>query len=473
MLRKSCLFSLAALLGACAAVPDVPAPAALRTPAALPTAEALAGVPTAAGWPAEAWWHGYGDPQLDALIAEGLAGNPDVTAAAARLAEADAIARQSRAALLPSLAGNASVGGQVLSKNQGFPPQFVPSGVLESANINLFGGIDLDLWGRNRAALRAARGEAAAAAVEAAQARLLVASGIVVAYADFAAGLERETVARRSVEIRAATARLTRERVAIGLDNEGAVAQADSRLAQARSDLEGASQAVRLTRHRLAALLGAGPDRGLTIAAPALRPLPAGVPAGAGVGLAARRPDLIAARLRAEAAAARVQSARAAFYPDIRLSAVVGQQSLGFDKLLEGSSFYTQFGPALSLPIFQGGLLSARYRGARAGQDAAIAQYDATLIGALREVADAATNMSAVDRQLAEARAALREAQRAREIAALRYGGGLASQLPVLTADDSVVLTERAVADLAAQRLVADVALVRALGGGFRTDGAK
>ena len=461
-----------AALASCAA-PQLPPPAALRTPEALASATSLAsaaGAPARA-WPAENWWQGWGDTQLDALVAEALAASPDAAMARARLAAADALAVQARAALLPSLVANGTLGGQQLSKNLGIPPQFVPPGIRQFGQLNVQTGFDFDLWGRNRALLQASRGAALAAAVDAAQARLLVASNVAAAYADLAAGLERVALAERAGQIRQTTLDLTRQRVAAGLDNQGATAQAQSRLASARVDLDAAGQAVLITRHRLAALLGAGPDRGLTIAPPKLAVLPPGLPVDAGISLAARRPDVIAARLRAEAEAQRVKAAKAAFLPDLRLSAVVGQQSLGFDKLLQGNSFYTQFGPALSLPIFQGGALKGQYRGARANQDTAIAQYDATLVQALREVADAATSITALDRQLLDAKAAVAAASEARRIALLRYDGGLSSQLPVLTADDTVVASERSLTELQAQRRLADVTLVRALGGGFREGG--
>lgn len=454
-------------LAACAVPPRLgPAPG-LANPAALASAQSLAGQPPR-DWPAADWWQAWGDPQLPALIAEALAGNPDMALAASRLAAADAAARQSRAGLLPGLTGNASAGGQQLSRNLGIPPQFVPPGVLESGLVNLQAGWNFDLWGQGRAALRAARREADAVAVEQAQARLLLAASVAAAYADLAAALDREGVTRAALAIRQQTLDLTAGRVAAGLDNDGARAQAASRLALARADASAAAQAVRVARHRLALLLGAGPDRGLAIAAPAIRPLPPGLPDGVGVDLVARRPDIVAARLRAEAAGARESAARRAFLPNLSLNATVGQQSLGFSNLASANSFYAQFGPALSLPILDGGRRAAEARGARAARLAAAASHDAAILRALNEVADAAGAVLALGEQQDAAAAALREAEAARRVAALRYQAGLSNQLAVLIADDAVVGARRALADVTAYRLAADVALVRALGGGFR-----
>ncbi|WP_197042320.1 TolC family protein, partial [Sandarakinorhabdus oryzae] len=238
-----------------------------------------------------------------------------------------------------------------------------------------------------RAQLRAARREADAVAVERSQARLLLAASVAAAYADFGAALDREAVARDALAIRRQTLELTANRVAAGLDNDGARAQAASRLALAEADAAAAGQQVQVARHRLALLLGAGPDRGLTIAPPTIKPLPPGLPDNVGIGLIARRPDIVAARLRAEGAGARELAAKRAFLPNLSLNATIGQQSLGFDKLLEGNSFYANFGPALSLPILDGGRRAAEARGARASRVAAVAAHDAALLRALNEVA--------------------------------------------------------------------------------------
>jgi NodT family efflux transporter outer membrane factor (OMF) lipoprotein len=256
--------------------------------------------------------------------------------------------------------------------------------------------------------------------------------------------------------------------VTAGLDNDGARAQAATRLELAQADLVAAAQQVKVARNRLALLIGAGPDRGLSIAAPGIKPLPPGLPETAAIGLIARRPDIVAARLRAEAAGAREQAAGRAFLPNLSLNATIGQQSFGFGNLFEGGSRYAQFGPALSLPILDGGRREADARGARANLALAVAAHDAALLRALNEVADAASAVTALGEQREAAARALAEAERARKVAALRYDAGLSNQLYVLTADDAVVTARRTLADVNSFRLAADVALVRALGGGFR-----
>jgi len=451
---------------ACAPVPRLGSAPVPRSAESLNSQQSLAG--TTADWPSDRWWSALGDPALDALIAEGLASSPDVAAAAARVRAADAIAEQAGAARGPSVAIDGSVGGTQQSQNLGIPPAFVPDGIQDTGRLSATFSFDFDLWGKNRAALRAARGEAAAAAVDAAQARLLLTTSITAAYADLAQYHAQRDVARDAVSARESVAKLTAQRVAIGLDTRGSQSAADTRVPQARADVLALDEAILLTQNRLAALVGAGPDRGRTIARPNIREVPVGIPANAGIDLVGRRPDLVAARLRAEAADQRIRVAKADFYPNLNLTALVGLQSLGLGTLIDSGSTYGNGGLAVSLPVLDAGRIQGRYRGARANYDEAVARYDATLVTALREVADAIVSRNAADTRLAEARRALTAAQDASTIAQLRYRAGLANQLNVLATADSLLAARRAVSDLEARRTTLDVALIRALGGGYR-----
>ena len=465
------IFTTTALLGLLAgcAAPDLGPKPVPTAPDSLASQASLAG-PVGA-WPTEGWWRTWGDPQLDALIAEGLAGSPDIAAAAARVRAAEALAQQAGAALLPRVGVDAGAGGVQQSKTMGIPPQFVPDGIQDTGHVAGSFAFDLDLWGKNRAALAAATSDAEAARVDAAQARLMLTTGIAAAYADLAGQYEALDVAKEALRVRGASARLSADRTRAGLDNRASASQAESRAASARGDIAALDEAIALTRHRLAALVGAGPDRGDAIARPALGAPEVGIPAGAGIALVGRRPDIVAARLRAEAAAKRIDVARADYYPNISLSALVGFQSLGLGNLFDSGSKYGNGGAAISLPIFEGGRIEGRYRGARATYDAAVATYDRTLLDALRDVADIVASRSATERQLADRRAALQSAADAANLAGLRYRAGLSNQLAQLTAEDSMVALSRAVADLEARERTLDIALIRALGGGYQAEG--
>jgi len=457
--------ALLSLLAGCAA-PDLgpkPVPAA---PESLASDASFAGA--AGAWPVEGWWQTWGDPQLGTLIAEGLAGSPDIAAAAARVRAAEALAQQAGAALLPRLGAEAGAGGVQQSKTMGIPPQFVPDGIQDTGHVAATFSFDLDLWGRNRAALAAATSEAEAARVDAAQARLMLTTGIAAAYADLAGQYEALDVAQEALRVRGASARLSADRTRAGLDNQASASQADSRAASARGDIAALEEAIALTRNRIAALVGAGPDRGRSIARPALAAPAVDLPAGAGIELIGRRPDIVAARLRAEAAAKRIDVARADYYPNISLSALIGFQSLGLGNLFDAGSKYGNGGAAISLPIFEGGRIEGRYRGARADYDAAVARYDGTLVAALRDVADIVASRGATARQLGERRAALAAAANAAKLSGLRYRAGLDNQLAQLTAEDSMVALSRSVAELEARQRALDIALIRALGGGYR-----
>ena len=197
---------------------------------------------------------------------------------------------------------------------------------------------------------------------------------------------------------------------------------------------------------------------------------PASFEASAAAVSASRRPTswrVVAARLRSEAAAKRIDVARADFYPNISLSALVGLQSLGLSNLFSAGSEYGNGAAAISLPIFDGGRLQGNYRGARAEYDTAVATYDRTLIGALRDVADIVASRAATTRQLVGRREALTAAAEASKLAGLRYRAGLSTQIVQLTAEDSMVALSRSVADLEARELALDIALIRALGGGY------
>jgi NodT family efflux transporter outer membrane factor (OMF) lipoprotein len=453
-------------LSACAAVPKLgPAPVA-APPSAYAAGTSLAGDVQAA-WPDIYWWHAYGDRQLDALIAEALSGNPDLAVAMARVRSADAYVEQAGAKQLPTLDASGSVGTSKQSYNNGIPAAFVPKGWNDTGRIEADLGFDLDLWGKNKASYAAARSDAEAARLDLAQSTLTLSTNIADAYADLARLFAERTVQVSALDIRQQTQRLTADRLAAGLDTQAELKQAQAAVPTASADLAATDEQIALTRNRLAALLGKGPDYGLTITAPVAANTPHLLPANVTTALIGRRPDVVAARTRVEAEASRIKVARADFYPSVKLSAIFGFQSLGLDVLLKQGSSFGSAGPAVSLPIFRGGELQGRYRAARASYDEAVATYDRTVTDAYHAVADAVVSRRALAGRLADACQALAFAQAAYGVARQRYEGGLSRFTDVLTAQDRALQTQRTVADLQARAFTLDVALVRALGGGF------
>jgi NodT family efflux transporter outer membrane factor (OMF) lipoprotein len=469
-LHTAVLVVVALFLAACA--PDLgPAPR-LQSVDALADQRSFAA--PAAAWPTDAWWKAYGDPQLDALETEALAGAPDIRIAQARLREAEASAQQAGASLWPKLTGSAALQPTEQSINETFPSapsafqKFLPLGWHNQAQFAADLDYQLDFLGKNRAALAAATSDADAAAVDVAAAELALSTSVASAYADLVRLAADRDTAQDAVRIRKETASLVGGRVKQGLENEGQLSQAEAEAASAQTDADQIDGAIAVTRNQIAALLGKGPDRGLNIATPAKPHVESlGLPPALGVDLVGRRPDIVAARLRAESVAARIDVARADFYPNIDITGYIGRQSLDVGDLLRHGSGIGQIGPALHLPIFNHGQIEGAYRGARADYDEAVATYDKTLTNALHEVADAVVDQKSLDWQLRDSRAALTQSENAYRIAKLRYQGGLSRYLDVLTAEDTLLAQRRAVADLEAQSFSQNVALVKALGGGF------
>jgi NodT family efflux transporter outer membrane factor (OMF) lipoprotein len=461
-------------LGACA--PSMKSLAPLADPSGLASEKSFAATP-AADWPSDHWWEAYGDSQLNTLIEEALKDGPSLKAAAARVQKAEAMRTSARGPLLPSVSAGGNTVSTEQSLNMGFPDEFksfLPQGWNGEANASLSAQYELDFFGKNRAAFAAATSQAQAARAEEAAARLQLSTAVALAYADLS-GLSADRAALESVvRLREDSASLVRQRAQQGLENEGVRSQADSEAAAARSDLAAIDAQIARTRNRIAALLGAGPDRALdmTVAAtPAIAAL--GLPANLGADLVGRRPDIVAARARAEANARRIQVARAAFYPNVSLTGLIGHQSLGLDLFGDKDSEYGAYGPAISLPIFQGGRLRGQYSGARADYEESVALYTDTLADALRDVADALADRRAADAELVQLQAALDAAENSYRIARLRYDGGLATYLDVLQVENSLVARRRAVSGLRSRAFSADVALVRALGGGYVADAPK
>ena len=261
---------------------------------------------------------------------------------------------------------------------------------------------------------------------------------------------------------------LTAQRYAAGLDSKVELKQAETALPQSRERIARLEEFIALDKNRLAALVGAGPDRGLDIHRPTAQFVAVGLPAKLPADLIGRRPDVVAQRLRVESAAANIDAAKAAFYPNISLSAFVGFQSIGLDKFIQSGSTIAGVGPALSLPVFEGGRLRANLSAKNADYDIAVDQYNETLVTALQEVADQLASIRALDVRRHESGLALASSQDAYDLAVLRYKEGLGNYLQVLIAETQVLVQKSLAADLDARGLELSVNLIRALGGGYQ-----
>lgn len=464
-----CSAGAALFLSACA--PDLGLKPEIEQPSALATANSFAS--EQGEWPADNWWQAYGDPELDHLIDQALQNSPTLKIAEARLRQSKAAAQEAGAALVPDVEFDGSVMDSKQSLSQGLPSQIssvMPHGWHSNTRVGTSFNFELDLYGKNRAALAAATSEEEAASVDVAEARLMLSTSVAATYAELVRLAADKSAAEDAVNIREKGAQLFRERAGQGLENNGAAAQAEAVAESARADVDVIDGQIGIVRNQIAALIGKGPDSGRDVPLPKARQVAApGLPTHLAADLIARRPDLIAARFRTEALASRIDVAHADFYPNIDLQGLVGFQSLDIGSLLQHSSLIGAVGPAVHLPIFDGGRIEGAYRGARAGYDEGVASYDQTLINALREVADAIVSQREVQAELVHARGALNQSEGAYRTADQRYRAGLAHYLDVLAAEDVLVLQRRRVADLEARALAQDVTLIRALGGGYHS----
>lgn len=420
-------------------------------------------------WPTVEWWKSYNDAQLNDLITEALKGTPDLATAQARLKLAQAQAEQAGATLLPTIAANASYASVRESYNNGIPTNAVQKGWNDSARGTLDFTYEIDFWGRNRATLAAATSNLQAAQADAAQAEVMLTTSIAAAYADLAQQFTDRDAAVEALKVRSQTSSLFAQRNANGLENVGSVKQAQALESNARGEIAALDESIGLTRNRIAALLGQGPDRGLSLAHPTVDLSHSfGLPSNLPMELLGHRPDVQAAKLRAESAAARIKAAKAGFYPNVNLNAYIGQQALGLQFIGKAGSTIGSIGPAINLPLFNRGELKGAYKSAAANYEEAVASYDSTLTHAFQDVADVAVSRRALDDRLGYAKQATADAEKAWSIAQQRYKAGLSNYLDVLTAEDTLITNRRSYASLQARAFTLDINLMRALGGGYQ-----
>jgi multidrug efflux system outer membrane protein len=422
-------------------------------------------------WPAERWWTGYRDPQLDRLVDAALAGNPSLAVAAARVRSAGALLDAERAAGGLQAGLETDINRQRYSANGFFP---APIGGSWYTDTTLQGriGYEVDWWGKHRAQVAAAIGEANAAQAQASQAQQALAAAVAQSYfrlqllwarADNLAAqtaIERALLADRNARIRQGLASVDAQR-GVELELGKLVEQAALLATQAGRE-----------REALRALVAAGPD-----AFALERRLPQGaqaaLPRRLGMELLARRPDLQAARWRVEAALGRAAAAEAAFYPDLNLSGAIGLNAVSLGKLLRGASRTFLAGAVLDLPLFDSGRLDAGLGIARAERDALLAEYNEAVLAAVRDVATEAAGLQGIERELAAHEGASRAGAQLAGSAEARLKRGLADRSAVLQAQLEVLRLRGTALQLQDAQLQTQVALVKALGGGYRAEAAQ
>ncbi|WP_294255631.1 efflux transporter outer membrane subunit [uncultured Comamonas sp.] len=415
------------------------------------------------------WWTGLGDARLNQLIDQALAGSPSLAASNARFEKAAALATASSTASDVRGTLSADVTRQRYTAN-GMIPAPIAGNIYNSGNLQAGLSWSPDFFGKHAAELQAALGQARAAKADSAAAASQLAAQVARSYIALARLIAQKEVAQRTLGQRQALLSLSEQRTRAGLDSQVELTQAQAGMPDAQTQIEMLGEQITLARRTIAVLCAQAPDAqdALSPRLSVLRIQP--VPQALGADLLGRRPDVVAARWRVEAATQGIASARADFYPDVNLTAFVGLNALGLDNLLQGSSRQMGITPALRLPIFDGKRLRAQLRGKQADLDTAIAQYNGAVLDAVKQAGDAIASVQSLQRQQQLQAESLSKAERAYDFAVQRYQAGLGSQITVLNTETQLINQRRLAVDLRARELDTRVALAAALGGGWSDD---
>ncbi len=418
------------------------------------------------------WWKQFGNPQLDSLVEEALKNNPNLAIARARLTRAQAVKEVADASLLPQVGAALDATHQRYTANGAVPPPLAGS-IRDSATLNFNLSWEIDFFGKNRAALDAALGAAQAADADVQSARVLLAAQVARGYFQIVRLNEQLALAERTLTQREQVLTLVRDRVNAGLDTRLELRQSEGTLPEARQQAEAYREQKALAINALTALVGnaafvsnATMQQQIDTAMFNSLKTPV-VPTLLPANLLAQRADINAARWRVEVANRDQANAKAQFYPNINLVAFAGLSSIGLNNFVDSGSQQWGVGPAIRLPIFEGGRLRANLSAKSADLDAAIESYNASVLDAVRDVADAVASSQSITRQQIQQRDAAQAAESAFDIATQRYKAGLGTYLQVLTAETGVIAQRRLEVDLAARAIDNRANLMRALGGGY------
>jgi multidrug efflux system outer membrane protein len=455
------------LLGAgcvgCAGLP------ARQPPAQLPSAVPLDGLAAAAGgaWPEAQWWKHYQDPVLDELIELGLGSSPTLATAHARYDSARQSVRIAGAAAGARVDASADMERQRLSDNGLIPPPLLGFHWYNQADLGLQASYTFDWWGKQRDAVEAAVDQAHAAEADHTAAALMLASSIADTYFGWQADQSRLALARERAGVVERERSIAAARVAADLDTVDDTKRSDLALAAVHEQIAALEGSAQLRLVALAGLVGRAPTE---LPQLQMKPLPAlsgSLPDDVKIDLIARRADITASRWRVEAAQRNLDAARAEFFPDVSVNALLGLSSIDVGKLLEYGSRVPEATAAIHLPIFDAGRLKARYGASQAAIDSAVSSYRETLVGAAQDVATQATSRAQIVAQRSQRSIEVDAAHELEGSAAARVRQGLTDSRAELAATESWIEQRDALLQLDAAALSADIALQRALGGGY------
>ena len=412
------------------------------------------------------WWTVFGDPNLNHLELQALQANQNLKAAVARVDQARATARVARSDLLPGLYLDPSFSRQRFSPNQS--PSYGPlTANTWQAPLDL--SYEIDLWGRVRRGFESARADAQGSLAAFDNVLLTLQADVAQNYFRLRALDAEIATVTGTVELREEQVRLVRSRFSGGIGNDLDIARAETELATTEAEAASLAQQRQQLENAIAILAGQNPASfHLAADAPGNWSPPAlAIPAGLPSDLLERRPDVAQAKRQLASANARIGVAKAAFFPVLTLTGSGGYLSADVDTLFNWSSRTWSIGPSLSLPIFAGGRNKANYQRSKAVFEESVANYRQQVLVAFGEVEDSLSGIRHLADQSSAQQRAVTNARRAVDLATDRYRSGIVSYIEVVDASREALQAERGNAQLAGQRLIAAVQLIKALGGGW------
>jgi len=415
------------------------------------------------------WWTIFGDEQLNSLEPQVAASNQTAAAAEARFREARSQIKFSKAALAPTIGAAPFAGGLRNSTNR---PYFNST----TTNANGIGDIQLpldlsyevDMWGRIRRGITAAREEATASAADYETALLSLQAELAVDYFEARAADAEEKLLSDTVKDYDEAYRITNNRFEGGVSPKSDVDQALTQLQTARVQESDVAITRAQYEHAIAVLIGK-PPASFSLAVTPLKTEPPAIPPALPADLLQRRPDIASAERRVAEANERIGIATAAYYPTISISASVGLEATAFSNLFKASSLLWSAGPTLSQTLFDNGRRHSVVEQARASYDETAANYRQTTLTAFQQVEDNLAVLRVLNTEAQQQHQATASAQAAQQIFNNRYVGGLDTYLQVVTAQQTALANERNDIDIMRRQMDASVLLVKALGGGWDT----
>lgn len=446
--------------------PDVPTPPAFASTPTDPSG--LTVTPGVGAADVARWWESMNDATLTSLVARAVSGNLDLAVAQARVREARAALGITASAGRPTLDASGSYSRSRQSENT-VSGRFIPSDERDLFQLGFDAGWEIDVFGRVRRGVEAARADIAAADAAYLDVMVSLTSEVARQYVELRAAQARATIAAESIRIEEDSLALTTARFQAGLTSELDVAQSRAELARRRSQLPPLRTAQTQAIHRLAVLLGLEPSAlSAELSPPAPLPAP---PAAVAVGLPSdllrRRPDIRRVERELAAATARIGVAEGDLFPRFNIAAALGLQAENLGDMGSLDSRYWSFTPGVRWPVLSGGRVRANIQVQTARQEQALIAYTAVILRALEDTENALTGLVQAQHQRESLAESVRASARAVELSRDLYRSGLVdfqrvleSQRSLHQAQDAVALTDQLV-------LTQLVALFKALGGGW------